>query len=191
MKTTFISLMILFLGQIAIAGTSSAVLSSQRVQVLGEEINPTSCKLYRKRIEQVLQRGDEAYRAGLKKGRMSLSEINGLMHILQRAGLPLQAGQENILWTLEFDLGPAASALSPQPLNIKLSSPYLEWETQSGFFPDHFQVVMSEDRSSLQVTYKLSYMEACLAPLGFSIVVSDDLGNVIQMATPVNKDLIE
>ncbi|MNY49007.1 hypothetical protein D3C86_1843920 [compost metagenome] len=114
-----------------------------------------------------------------------------MLHILQRAGIPLDAGNENILWTLDFDLGPMAQVLSANPLNIKLSSPYLAWDTTTGFFPDHFQVVVSEDRASLRVIYKLSYMEACLAPLGFSIVISDDQGHAIQMATPYNKDLIE
>lgn len=191
MKSLLSLFLIMLVSPLSLAGTVDAILKSQTVQVLGEEVNPTSCRMYRKRLDQFLQRVDEAYHSTRREGRIGLSEARDLLNILQRSGNSLAIGEDKILWTVEFDLGETAQAFNSNPLNIELKSPYLQWETTTGFFPDHFQVKLNEDRRSLKVSYRLSYLEACLAPLGFSIVITDDQGTSVRMETPYNRDLIE
>lgn len=181
----------MLLGSSAFADTLVAPIRIQTAQVLGESGTPTSCRLYRKRIQQFLQRENEAATAAaISEDRLNPNEIRRVLDILQRADVPLDIKKENILWTLDFDTTATLAFFDQGPVMVEINSTYLQWQTDQGLFPDHFRVDMSSDLTTARVTYKMNYMEACLAPVTVAVKLTNGLGNAVFMQAMLNRNLL-
>ncbi|QDK44765.1 hypothetical protein DOM22_06095 [Bdellovibrio sp. ZAP7] len=162
----------------------------QTAQVLNETQEQTSCRLYRKRIDTFLQRSNEAaVAAAMNKGNLTQEHINRVLDIIQRGDVPAEVQNENILWTLDFDVSKAIGFLS-QPLHVEIDSTYLQFETNQNYFPNHFNVAISEDKMNARITYRMTYAEACLAPVKVRIKLSADAENSLELSALLNRNLI-
>lgn len=189
MKRFLLSL-ILMSSQSAFADNLVGEIKIQTAQVLNETQEQTSCRMYRKRMDSFLQRSNEAAVASaMNKGNLSREHINRVLDIIQRGDVPAEVQNENILWTLDFDVSKAASFLS-QPLFVQIDSTYLQFETNQNYFPDHFNVSISDDKQNARVTYRMTYAEACLAPVNVRIKFSADAENSIELKALLNRNLI-
>lgn len=153
--------------------------------------NPTSCRLYRKRVAQFLQRVNEVTIASsVQKNKLSLKEINRILDLLQRTDIPLDLIEEKIEWNIEFEVGQYLNHINQSQLHVVIDSTYLQWETIEGLYPDHFQIQIDNNSKSIHVVYKMNYMEACLNPLLFNIKVYSDLNSIITLQSNFNSNLL-
>ena len=169
----FLMIVLLFCLPCLVLAQMPAVIlpNDQRVEVLGMEPKalPTSCRMYRKRVEMYLQRIDEAYLAtAVNQGSMSAHEVRRLIDLTQRSEVPLYLGNEDIVWRVQFVMSEEARGAT-QYQQVGLESPYLKWTAGAEAFPDHFQVDVNAEQGVVAVTYRMTYMEACLAPIGFQL----------------------
>lgn len=166
-------------------------LIGQTAQVVGETGTPTSCRLYRKRVEQFLQRVNEAaVAAAVHEDRVSVNDTRRVLDLLQRADVPLDLLKENIVWTLDFDTHAAGQFFEQPPVLVEINSTYLKWQTDQGLFPDHMALTMKPDMSVARLTYKMTYMEACLAPVNVALRITNDHGDTVTMQTQLNRNLL-
>lgn len=191
MKRFILSMVLITFCPGAFAEVFQAEVFRQSVKISGDSQNYPSCRLYRKRLEQVLQREDEAARAHLASGgKLSLKDLNSVLEIHRRANIPLEIGEDNILWTVQFRLGTPAMGLNKPAIRVQLISDYLNWDSHPDVFPEHFQVHLNESGDMLSVHYRMSYMEACAGNVGFRISVSDDSGTEIRGAIQPGSNLL-
>src|SRR5437868_4530925 len=116
-------------------------LKTQTAQVVGETGTPTSCRLYRKRLDLFLQRQNEAaVAAAVREDRVSLDDTRRVLDLLQRADVPLDLLKENVLWTLDFDTSRSVDLFSRGPVRVEIDSTYLKWQTSEGLFPEIMRV---------------------------------------------------
>lgn len=176
----------------ALAENLAGPLKIQTAQVVSETGTPTSCRLYRKRLDQFLQRSNEAaVAAAVREDRVNSNEIRRVLDLLQRADVPLDLLEEKILWTLDFDTSHSVDIFSRGgPVLVQINSTYLQWETTEGLFPDHMRVDMSPDLSTARVTYKMTYMEACVAPVSVAVKITADAENSVSMQALLNRNLL-
>lgn len=192
MKTFFPLLLVLMAATSARATDVVAPLKSQNVQVLGEEPGElqTSCRLYRKRMEMFLQRINEAsVAAAVHNDKIDSGQSRRLIDIMERADVPLELKRENVQFTLDFDTTAAAEFLNTPSAMVTINSTYLQWQTDQALFPDHFRVDLVDDLKTARVTYKMTYMEACLAPVSVAIKIATD-ENSAQMQTWLDRNLL-
>lgn len=190
MKNIFFILS-LFAATPAMAENIIGGLIGQTAQVMGETGTPTSCRLYRKRMEQFLQRVNEAAVASaVREDRVSFTDTRRVLDLLQRADVPLELLRENILWTLDFDTSAAVHLFEQPPVMVEINSTYLQWQTDQGLFPDHIALTMKPDMSSVRMSYKMTYMEACLAPVNVAIRMTNSQGDSVSMQTQINRNLL-
>jgi hypothetical protein len=190
MKTLLLVLSLLSVAP-AMAENIVGGLLVQTAQVMGETGTPTSCRLYRKRVELFLQRVNEAAAASaVREDRMSTNDTRRVLDLLQRADVPLELLKENILWTLDFDTRAAGRFFELPPVLVELNSTYLQWQTDQGLFPDHIALTMKSDMSVVRMTYKMTYMEACLAPVNIALRMTNHQGDTLIMQTQLNRNLL-
>lgn len=191
MKTLLIVFCMLLTLPAARAENLAGPLKIQTAQVVGETGTPTSCRMYRKRMEQFLQRSNEAaMAASVREDRVNADEARRVLDLLQRADVPLDLLKENILWTLDFDTSHSADLFIRGPLTVEIDSTYLKWQTSEGLFPDIMRVDMSPDLQTARVTYKMTYMEACLAPVRVVVKITADAENSVTMQALLNRNLL-
>lgn len=175
----------------ALAENLAGPLKIQTAQVVGETGTPTSCRMYRKRMEQFLQRSNEAaVAASVREDRVTLDDARRVLDLLQRADVPLELLKENILWTLDFDTSRSVDLFSRGPLAVEINSTYLKWQTTEGLFPEIMRVDMSPDLQTARVTYKMTYMEACLAPVSVAVKITADADNSVTIQALLNRNLL-
>lgn len=169
---TFLTI-IVFKGSFAMA--FSGLIQSESVKVIDSVGSPTSCRLYRKRISHFLQRVNESAMAvASRENRLRPQDVKRILDLLQRTDVPLELLKENILWETEFDTNFVSSIIKNSALKIEIDSTYLHWETTEGLYPDHFQVNFSTDYQSARVQYRMSYMEACISPLEWTVKIKTE-----------------